>query len=198
LIKKRHIDLLVDATHPYAERVSEIARQACARTQITYLRYQREESNLPQHPLIHYAASYEEAAQRAVHLGKVIFLTTGSKTLEIFLTTAHLHGCRLVVRVLPEPSVIQRCRQMGLSPADIVAMQGPFSLELNRALFRQYQAEVIVTKNSGAIGGTDAKVAAALELAMPVVVINRPGVEAGAITSRQELLERILQKKGCS
>ncbi|WP_027357026.1 precorrin-6A reductase [Desulfofundulus thermocisternus] len=191
LIKNRHIKLLIDATHPYAQQVSENARQACARTQIPYLRYQREESSLPQHPLIHCSNSYEEAAQQAVRHGKVIFLTTGSKTLNIFLNTARQHGARLVVRVLPEPEVIQHCRQLGLSPADIVAMQGPFSLELNRALFKQYEAEVVVTKNSGTIGGTDTKVAAALELGLPVVIISRPRVPDNSVTSRQELLKRI-------
>ncbi|MDQ0287453.1 precorrin-6A/cobalt-precorrin-6A reductase [Desulfofundulus luciae] len=195
LIKKRRIELLVDATHPYAQRVSEIARQACAQTQIPYLRYQRGETNLPRHPLIHCTAGYEEAAQQATRLGKVIFLTTGSKTLDIFLTAARRHGCRLVVRVLPEPAVIQRCRRLGLSPADIVAMQGPFSLELNRALFKQYGAEVVVTKNSGVVGGTDTKIAAALELALPVVVINRPREQDGAITTREELLEKIRKRK---
>jgi precorrin-6A/cobalt-precorrin-6A reductase len=74
-------------------------------------------------------------------------------------------------------------------------MQGPFSLELNRALFKQYGAEVVVTKNSGVVGGTDTKIAAALELALPVVVINRPREQEGAITTREELLEKIRKRK---
>ena len=64
--------------------------------------------------------------------------------------------------------------RLGLSPKQIVAMQGPFSQALNREMFRQYRADVIVTKNSGAIGGTDTKIAAAVELGLPVVVIDRP------------------------
>ena len=53
-------------------------------------------------------------------------------------------------------------------------MQGPFSRELNRAMYEKYKANVIVTKNSGTIGGTDAKFQAAADLELPVVVIDRP------------------------
>ena len=80
----------------------------------------------------------------------------------------------LVSRVLPTAEVIALCEGLGLSPKQIVAMQGPFSQALNREMFRQYRADVIVTKNSGAIGGTDTKIAAAVELGLPVVVIDRP------------------------
>ena len=59
-------------------------------------------------------------------------------------------------------------------PKQIVAMQGPFSLELNKAMFLNYQADVVVTKNSGSIGGTDTKLEAAKTLDLPVVVIDRP------------------------
>ncbi|MBE3589073.1 MAG: precorrin-6A reductase [Thermoanaerobacteraceae bacterium] len=192
LVVKRRIRLLVDATHPYACLVSETARRVCAQNNIPYLRYRRAETVLPEHPLIYRVDGYEEAARKAVSLGPTIFLTTGSKTLEIFLNEAHRHGCRVVARVLPEPEVIQHCRQLGLRPADIVAMQGPFSRELNRALLKQYAATVMVTKESGDAGGTGAKIEAALELGVSVVVIKRPP-EPAAETSGTiaELLEKI-------
>jgi len=53
-------------------------------------------------------------------------------------------------------------------------MQGPFSRELNRSMYEKYHADVIVTKNSGTIGGTDEKFQAAEDLGLPVVVIDRP------------------------
>ena len=52
--------------------------------------------------------------------------------------------------------------------------QGPFSRELNRSMYEKYHADVIVTKNSGTIGGTDEKFQAAEDLGLPVVVIDRP------------------------
>ena len=80
----------------------------------------------------------------------------------------------MTVRVLPTAEVLAQCEALGLTPKQIVAMQGAFSTELNVALFKHACAEVIVTKNSGQIGGADTKLAAAKLLGLPVVMINRP------------------------
>ena len=56
-------------------------------------------------------------------------------------------------------------------------MQGPFSHNLNVALFQETNAEVIVTKNSGQIGGSDTKIAAAMSLNLPLVIIDRPMIQ---------------------
>ncbi|MDF2635993.1 MAG: precorrin-6x reductase, partial [Pelosinus sp.] len=80
-------------------------------------------------------------------------------------------------RVLPEPSVLVECLDLGFKPQDIVAMQGPFSHNLNVALFQEYRAEVIVTKNSGQIGGSDMKITAAMSLNLPLVIIDRPMIQ---------------------
>ena len=80
----------------------------------------------------------------------------------------------------------------GFSPADIVAVQGPFSRELNLALFREFGADVMVTKNSGTVGGTDSKIVAAMELDMTVVVVQRPPLEGKQVFgSMADLLEYI-------
>ena len=55
-------------------------------------------------------------------------------------------------------------------------MQGPFSREFNQAVFAAYRAEVVVTKNSGAIGGTDEKLMAAMELGLKLIVVERPAL----------------------
>lgn len=194
LIKEYKIWVLVDVTHPFACQISTLAHRACTITSIPYLRFQRPESPLPASSLIHQVGDYEEASQKAVALGRTIFLATGSKTLDIFLATARQHGCRVIARVLPEPEVLQRCRQLGLKPTDIVAMQGPFSRDLNRALYQHYQVDVVVTKNSGHTGGTASKIEAALELNIPVVVINQPHLVVGeAFNNLDDLLARIGQ-----
>jgi len=101
-------------------------------------------------------------------------LTTGSKTLPGFAAAARRSGKRLVVRVLPDPGVLAGCFALGLKSSDVIALQGPVSYELNRALFCAYRAEVLVTKESGPAGGTAEKIAAALDLGMRVVVVERP------------------------
>ena len=118
--------------------------------------------------------NYEQAAVKARELGKNIFLTTGSRNLKIFVEL--LKDCNLTVRILPTADVLAQCENLGLTPKQIVAMQGPFSVALNVELFKHVGAEVIVTKNSGQIGGADTKLEAAKLLNLPVVMVNRPKI----------------------
>ena len=188
-IRDEGITLLVDATHPYAVNVSRNAAGAAKEAQIPCIRYERPSSDLPKYAKLLVAKDMKEAAELAVKAGKTIFLTTGSHTLALFRAAATA-DCRLIARVLPQPDVITACLEAGFLPGDIVAVQGPFSQELNRAFFQEYKADVMVTKNSGAVGGTDSKIAAAMELNMTVVVVQRPpasGTET--MSSVPDLLE---------
>lgn len=173
LLESQYITAVVDATHAVPGNFGQNAAKVCGDRGICYIRFVREEVNLAEHPLIYPVYSYEEAAEKAAELGQTIFLTTGSYNLEAFLACRKNQNKRLVVRVLPEHRVIAGCRQLGISPRDIVAMQGPFSRELNKALFKAYKANVVVMKDSGKAGGTDTKISAALSLKIPVVVIKR-------------------------
>ena len=84
-----------------------------------------------------------------------------------------------------------------MTPKEIVALQGPFSEELNIALYRQYGAEVVVTKNSGEIGGTDTKLTAARKLGLPVVMIDRPKLDYDVIAyTFEEVLDFVKLKLG--
>jgi precorrin-6A/cobalt-precorrin-6A reductase len=78
-------------------------------------------------------------------------------------------------------------------PQDIVAIQGPFSHELNVAMFRQTGADVIVTKNSGVIGGSDSKFTAAMELGLPIIMIDRPVIAYSAVAVSFEEVLRFLK-----
>ena len=82
---------------------------------------------------------------------------------------------------MPTAGVLKECEELGLTPKQIVAIQGPFSEELNIALYRQYGADVVITKNSGEIGGTDTKITAAKKLGLPVVLIDRPKLQYDVI-----------------
>ena len=171
ILRAENFSALVDASHPYAKNISANAIAATQAAQINYVRYEREESDFA-YEKIFCVDSYEAAAIKASELGKNIFLTTGSRNLKIFVD--FLKGCNLTARVLPTADVLAQCEALGLSPKQIVAMQGPFSTALNVEIFKHAGAEVIVTKNSGQIGGADTKIAAAEILNLPVVMINRP------------------------
>lgn len=175
-IRSRGVRLFVDASHPYAANVSENAMAACRAAGVPYIRYERRSVPVA-YEKAHTARDAAEAAALAARLGQNVFLTTGSRTLAAFVSAPALAGHTLTARVLPAAKVLAECEALGLSPKQIVALQGPFSVELNMALYRQYEADVVVTKNSGEIGGTDTKLEAAKRLGLPVVLIERPRIQ---------------------
>jgi len=191
-IRQTGIRFIVDATHPYAVNASRNSAAAAKLTGIPCIRYERPSSDLPEYEGLTIAPDMQTAADIAVQKGTVIFLTVGSHTLPVFRAAAKGANCRLIARVLPQPEVITLCLAAGFSPADIVALQGPFSQELNMALFREYKADVMVTKNSGAVGGTDEKMAAAIAMKMKIIVVQRPAlVQEQIFTSVPDLLEYV-------
>ena len=175
LIKEKGIDTVVDATHPYAIEVSQNAMDACKKTNIRYLRFEREEISIPMHPLIHKVKTMAEAVDLSRTLGKRIFLTTGISSVARFVVLKEEK--ELYVRILPIPEHIALCLDMGIPPTNIIAMHGPFSEDLNRAMFRQYQINTMVTKESGKAGGVLEKINAARNEGIDTVVIERPRIE---------------------
>jgi len=172
----RHaITAVVDASHPYAAQISANAMDVCRELNLPYIRYER-----PGEPIaydkIYAAENYGQAAELAAQYadGGTVFLTTGSRSLPIFCRHPALQNNRLIARVLPTSDVMTACEKLGLSPKNIVAVQGPFSVDLNRALFSAYETKVVVTKDTARLGGLDTKIAAAAALSLPVVVIARP------------------------
>ena len=179
-IWQHDIRIFVDASHPYAANVSGNAMRACRATNIPYIRYER--ASVPvDYDKAYRVESYEEAANTAACLGTTVFLTTGSRNLKTFVLSDALKGHTIIARILPTAGVLKECEELGLTPKQIVAIQGPFSEELNIALYRQYGADVVITKNSGEIGGTDTKITAAKKLGLPVVLIDRPKLQYDVI-----------------
>lgn len=192
--------LIIDASPPSSSVKLAPLRQWCEQQCIPYLRLERPETVIPDSLLIYPVCTWEEALlqleQRvgAMHEAKgrmvTIFVTTGSHQLESIVLSAFARYARLVVRVLPEGRLVQKCQSMGISPRDIVAMQGQFSKEINKALFKFYGADILLTKDSGSAGGTDTKISAALELGIETVLVKRTKTNAGfTVNNVQELLD---------
>ena len=172
LIEAKHIQLILDATHPYALEVSQNAMTVAEIMKVPYLRYERPsllEAISKEH--IHIVKDVQEACEVANSLGKTIFLGTGSKTLGAFVKG--LPNKKLIARVLPTSQVILECEALGLSPDNIVGMKGPFSEAINKALYKHYGVECMITKESGAEGGFLEKVRSCQEEGIEVIVIQR-------------------------
>lgn len=173
-IQTQQIRAVVDATHPFAVNISQLAVQVCAELNVSYYRYQRGMGEVPEYSGVYVVDSYQGAAQLASELGQRWLLTTGSNHLELFVKVAEQCNCQVIARVLPEPTVLAKCRQLGLLPRQIIAIQGPFSQALNCELIKHTGAEVLVTKHSGETGGFLEKLAAAQTLNLPAIVIMPP------------------------
>jgi precorrin-6A/cobalt-precorrin-6A reductase len=180
LLHERQVDAILDATHPFAQHISETAMQAAALAQIPYVRYERPSIGL-RDPAVESTDSalitvpdVETAAEVCLERGSRVFLTTGTKTLPMF---RQVLACKWVmVRILPTVASLRQALQAGLPPAQVLAMRGPFSEELERALLRQYRIDLLVTKDSGAAGGLDTKLQAATALGVPTVMVSRPAL----------------------
>ena len=188
-------DILVDATHPYAVNVSQNAIDACRRAEIPYIRFERPEVEVNDENIFK-VDGYESAAIKAAELGKNIFITTGSRNLKKFIESPALKDCNLTVRILPTAEVLKECESYGLTPKQIIAMQGPFTTELNAETFKHCRADVIITKNSGKVGGADTKLAAAKILNLPVVMIDRPKIFYPNIAKTFDEVLNFIQSKG--
>ncbi|MDD2211399.1 MAG: precorrin-6A reductase [Clostridia bacterium] len=173
LICSNGIKIVVDATHPYAVNVSKMAMEVCRHLQVSYIRYERETTLLGgADKNILLVDSFTQAAARAKEYSGNIFLTLGSHNLAAFCAVIPVE--RLVARVLPVSAAIGKCEALGLKPGNIIAIQGPFSAELNKQLFKEFKAGVVVTKDSGKTGGVQEKITAARKLALPVIIVRRP------------------------
>ena len=175
-------DLCVDATHPYAVRASQTVRAACERESVPLLRLLREDSPVPEGAK-GFASASEAAGWLKTTQGNIL-LATGAKELGTF---APLGGERLYPRVLPLASSLEACAAAGVPSSHILALQGPFSQELNEALIRQYHIRWLVTKDGGRTGGFEEKAEAAEAAGAALVLIRRPreeGLDYGAVFKR--------------
>uniref|UniRef100_UPI0019059121 cobalt-precorrin-6A reductase n=1 Tax=Streptomyces adelaidensis TaxID=2796465 RepID=UPI0019059121 len=173
-LREHHVDAVVDATHPFATGITANAAQAAKATGIPAVVLRRPGwAPVPgDGDRWHDTASLAEAATLLPSLGNRIFLTTGRLGLAAF---AHLSGLHFLVRSVepPEPPLPPHTH--------VLLARGPFTVDGETALLREHRVDVLVTKDSGG-EATAAKLVAARQLGLPVVVVRRPPLPEGVTT----------------
>ena len=182
-------EMVIDATHPYADLVSENIRSACEKAGKTYLRLLR--PSLAADPSCVMVDTTEEAVSYLAGTEGKILVTTGSKELAKFAELPDYKN-RVYARVLPLPGVIASCAELGFDAAHTIGMQGPFSMDMNVAMLQSFHAEWMVTKESGRNGGFEEKIEAAKKAGVRVVLIGRPKEEEGL--SEDEVKRYLVEK----
>ena len=171
--------LVIDATHPYAQVVTENIETACERTGTAYLRVVRQESRrLEEEETITYVKSIREAVEYLEKTSGNILVTTGSKELSAYTALTDYQE-RIYARVLSLVEVVSSCAKLGIEGKHLLCMQGPFSREMNIALIHQFDIAWMVSKESGRAGGFLEKYQAAKETGCRMIVIGRPKEEQG-------------------
>ncbi len=190
LIRKRQIHAVVDATHPYAAAVSENAWRACRRMKILYLTYSRPGA-VDYGPDIHRVANHEVGAVQAFAFGRPVLLTIGVRNLRPYVTEARKQNIPIVARVLDFPSSLAASLEAGLAREETVAGSGPFSETQNLELIKKHDIGVLVTKDSGKVGGVENKITAARRAGCNIVAIERPKMCQKGFSTIAELVAAI-------
>ena len=169
-LRSARIDRVIDATHPFAADISSAARLACDQLRVPRLMLLRPAWR--RHPLDRWIEvdSIEAAAQIVGRVGRRALLTVGASEIAAFATA---NGVRFVVRMIDPPR-----ERLPLRFHQVVLGRGPFALAEERHLLQRHAVEVLVCKASGG-GATEAKLVAARELSLPVIMVRRPPVERG-------------------
>ena len=169
-LKDQHIDLLVDATHPFAEQISRHAAEAARLTGTPIVAFVRPAWVREPGDRWVEVADLDAAAQALGAAPRRVLLTTGRLGLDHFTVAPQHH---YLIRTIDPPGDLP-----GLPQHRLLLDRGPFDLEAERALMVRERVAVVVTKNSGG-SATYPKIVAARELGLPVIVVQpptRPGV----------------------
>lgn len=158
------VDLLVDATHPFAETISMAAHDAAVIADVPRLMLLRPPWRLPPSARWVEVEDLAAAADAVGRFSRRAFLTTGRQTVEAF---AGVENVWFLVRLIDPPSA-----PLPLAAHAVTTGRPPHDLAAEKALIAEHRIDTLVSKSSG--GTLPAKITAALELAMPIVLVAPP------------------------
>jgi precorrin-6A/cobalt-precorrin-6A reductase len=164
-LRSRNIEAVIDATHPFAARMSLNAKEACARVGLPLVALSRAPWTQIVGDRWIEVADATEAAAALGEATRRVFLTVGRLSLPAFACAPRHH---YIIRAIDAPSALE-----ALPHHDLVLARPPFTFEHERRLMREQRIDILVSKNSGG-EATYAKIAAARHLGLPVVMIRRP------------------------
>lgn len=180
------IDYLIDITHPCAGQISHNAFLACQVTKVPHLIFCRPQWHRQEGDQWIEVANLEQVPQAIPHSAKRIFITTGRQNLTPFVGLTNLW---FLIRSVDLP-------EQTIANSKVILDRGPFSLAKEVELLNEYQIDTIVTKNSGG-DATYAKILAARELQLPVIMVQRPPLPAAEIvTTLEEAIQTVLSYFG--
>jgi len=186
-LRAEDVDLVIDATHPFAAVISHNAARACEVAAVKRLQLLRPPWASRQGDHWIEVSDVTGAASMLREVGKRAFLTVGRSELSHF---TGLDGAWFLIRTIEKPEQAPR-----LGDCVMIQGRGPFHEASERALMARHRIDVVVAKNSGA-AATYAKIAAARAAHLPVIMVRQPpappGERAATVDAAMDWLKRHL------
>jgi precorrin-6A/cobalt-precorrin-6A reductase len=163
-IKTETIDMVIDATHPFAETISDHAYDACVIAEVPRLLLVRPPWRMPPDAKWVDVEDMAAAAEAIAQFARRAFLSTGKQTIEAF---TEVENVWLLVRLIDPPP-----EPLALTDYEITCGRPPFSLADEKSLMQTHNIDTLVSKSSG--GEMPAKIVAAVEMQLPIVLVAPP------------------------
>lgn len=173
-VEKNFIKTIVDISHPYAFEVSKNAMKVAEEFSIAYYRFEREEIHIIPNRFSEFQ-NINDLLEYCDKLEGNILVTLGSNNIEHFSKLKNLE--KFYFRILPKWDMVKKCEDNGILPKNIIAMQGPFSLNMNKAMIEQLNIKYLVTKKGGVTGGEREKIDACNEKGIEVILLEKPEIQ---------------------
>lgn len=186
-IQTQHIALILDASHPFATQVSQGAIAAAQACQVPYLRFDRPSltsENQKTSSFIQVLGHQEAGIEHLPLAGERVLLILGYRRLPEFQSWHD--RATLFTRILPSAIALETALNSGFDPRRIIALRPPVSLELEAALWKQWQISLVIAKESGQPGGEAVKRQVAEQLGVKLLLLPRPGLHYPAVTREVE------------
>ncbi len=181
IIINKNINLIVDATHPYAINVSKKVIGLSKKLQIQYIRYERP---VEQYGNVMYVNTFKEAGEEALRILEEQNNNNNNNNNNKLMYLAGIKNLNVIVNIVGKENVVCRILPISVNEAlkilpskNIIGMEGVFSTKFNKQLYEEYNCSVIITKDSGASGGMKEKIEGAINCGIVPIVIKRPQIK---------------------
>lgn len=180
---------VVDATHPFASQVSHNAVTACADCNVPLVAFTRAPWTAVDGDTWQHVPDIPGAVAVLNRPRQRVLLAVGRMHLNAFAPNPQHH---YVLRLVDPP-----LKPLPLPETTVIVDRGPFTVEGDMDLMRAQGIECVVSKNSGGTGAV-AKITAARQLGLPVIMIDRPPMPARAEAHSVEAVLRWLRDHGAN
>lgn len=202
ILENSEFDIIIDATHPFATHITKTAIEVSKICKIPYIRFERPRFNREDidYSDIYPVKSFEDAGKliekKFSQLNVLHF--AGANTMKNILK--YVSPEKFYPRILEIQSSFEKCDELNVPKQHIIPMKGTSTVKENVELIEKLNGGIIITKESGKIGGLDTKIKAAKQKNIPIIIIEKPEIKElekkTVVTNFKQLKEKLYAETG--